>query len=129
MKVGDKFQHEFILDTSIYEGFIKVFNDRNILHTDEGYAVSKGFKAKVVHGNILGGFVSYFIGECLPLDNVIIHKQEMLFPKPVYIGDILHFIATISDYSEAVNTFEIKFKFQSSAGERVCHGKVQIGLI
>jgi len=129
MQIGDQFQQRFLASEAVYEGFLTIFNDRNVLHTDEAFAVSKGFKNKVMHGNILGGFVSYFVGECLPVKNVIIHKQEMLFPRPVYLGDVLEFSASISDYSEAVNAFEIKFKFHNEAKEKVCFGKVQVGLI
>ena len=129
MQLGDSFQHSFLLDEAVYSGFIKIFDDKNPLHTDAAFAISKGFKNKVTHGNIMGGFVSYFIGECLPVKNVIIHKQEMLFPKPVYVGERLNFTAAVSDYSEAVHTYEIKFKFMNEANERVCYGKVQIGLI
>jgi len=129
MQLGDSFQQTFYVAQPVYDGFIQTFADKNILHTDEAYAVSKGFRTKVVHGNVMGGFVSYFVGECLPLKNVIIHRQELLFPKPVYIGDKLSFTASVSDYSEAVHTYEFKFKFLNEAQERVCYGKVQIGLI
>ncbi|HRO41765.1 MAG TPA: MaoC/PaaZ C-terminal domain-containing protein [Flavipsychrobacter sp.] len=129
MQTGDNFQLTFFVSEAVYNGFINTFNDRNILHTNDEFATSKGFKGKVVHGNVMGGFVSYFVGECLPMKNVIIHKQEMLFPKPVYINERLNFIANIIDYSAAVNTYEIKFKFLNEANERVCYGKVQIGLI
>jgi acyl dehydratase len=37
------------------------------LHIDDDYARSKGFKQKVMHGNILCGFLSRFVGELLPV--------------------------------------------------------------
>ena len=83
MLKGDSFSKEFIIDNEIYIGFINLFKDRNPLHTDIAFAKEKGFNATVMHGNILGGFLSYFIGECLPEKNVIIHSQEIKYYNPV----------------------------------------------
>ena len=65
-KIGDTFNEEFHVSDEIYAGFIQLFKDKNPLHTDQEIAIKKGFKGMVMHGNILNGFLSYFIGECLP---------------------------------------------------------------
>ena len=62
---GQEFSHTFQVTESVYRGFIEIFKDKNPLHTDEAFARSKNFQGKVMHGNILNGFLSYFIGECL----------------------------------------------------------------
>ncbi len=129
MQQGDKFHHVFPVSEKVYQGFIQTFEDRNVLHTDASYARSKGFRDKVVHGNILAGFISRFVGELLPLNNVIIHRQEFFFAKPVYLGNVLTLHAEVIDFSEAVKTYELRFKFLNEGNERVCYGKVQIGLI
>src|SRR5690349_15151584 len=90
-KQQDKFQQTFLVSEKIYEGFIELFGDKNPLHTNEAFAVEKGFKGRVMHGNILNGFLSYFIGECLPVKNVIIHSQEIKFSNAVYVNDELFF--------------------------------------
>ena len=58
-KVDDKYEHTFKVSDEVYEGFIDVFKDTNPLHTDEAFARAKGFKGRVMHGNILNGFLSY----------------------------------------------------------------------
>jgi 3-hydroxybutyryl-CoA dehydratase len=88
---GDKFKEKFVLNGDVYNGFISLFNDKNPLHTDEVFALDKGFKGKVMHGNILNGFLSRFIGECLPVKNVIIHSQEIQYKNPAYLNDDLFF--------------------------------------
>jgi 3-hydroxybutyryl-CoA dehydratase len=129
MKIGDQFDIDFIVSDEIYGGFINVFKDRNPLHTQDEFAIKNGFKEKVMHGNILSGFLSYFIGECLPVKNVIIQTQEIKFMLPVYLGDNLIFSSKITGFFESVNTYEFMFYFQNKEGKKVARGKIQIGLL
>ncbi|SEA99364.1 MaoC/PaaZ C-terminal domain-containing protein [Pedobacter hartonius] len=128
-KVDDKFERSFIVSNKIYEGFLSIFNDNNPLHTDQQFAIMNGFREKVMHGNILNGFVSYFIGECLPIKNVIIHKQEIKFNNPVYLNDNLFFEAIVTDVFESVNAVEFKFNFKNEALKMVAKGEIQIGIL
>ncbi len=129
MKPGDTFTQHFELSAEVYSVFTKVFKDRNPLHTDTDFAKDHGFKGIVMHGNALGGFLSYFVGECLPQKNVIIQKQDMQFSKPVFLGDKITLIAFITDYFESVNSYEFKYRFQNEQGEKVCSGKLLIGIL
>lgn len=126
-KVNDLFKESFVISERIHQGFVDVFNDKNPLHVDHEYAVNKGFLSVVMHGNILNGFLSYFIGECLPVKNVIIHSQEIQFKKPVYLNQQLFFEAVISDIFESVNAIQFKFKFSNSEKIVVAKGMIQIG--
>ncbi|MCF8448413.1 MAG: hypothetical protein K9G49_00970 [Taibaiella sp.] len=126
---GDKFNHSFTVSQNVYSGFIDVFNDRNPLHTDSNWATANGFKGKVMHGNILNGFISFFVGECLPVKNVIIYTQHIRFSQPVYLDDALDFSAEITGVFESVNTYEFKFTFRNKEEKRVAYGTIQIGLL
>jgi acyl dehydratase len=129
MEKGQEFKAGFTVSEDIYDGFIKMFNDKNILHTNSDYAISKGFKTKVMHGNILNGFLSYFIGEILPIDNVIIHTQSIQYKLPVYLNDSLEFYAVVDDVIESVQVVIFKFHFSNNANKKVALGKIQIGII
>jgi 3-hydroxybutyryl-CoA dehydratase len=115
MKEGDAFVRQFTIDEAVWSGFVALFNDRNPLHTDEAFARGKGFKGRVMHGNILGGFLSFFIGECLPRKDVIIHSQSISYTNPAYLGDTLDFSAEVTGVFESVM--------------KVAKGKIQIGVI
>lgn len=128
LQQGDKIKQRFTVSETVYEGFISVFKDKNPLHTDSGYAVAKGFKGRVMHGNILNGFISYFIGECLPSKDVIIHSQQISFSGPVYLNDTLEFEAEVEEVYESVNAIKFKFGFRNTEGKRVAKGEIQIGL-
>jgi 3-hydroxybutyryl-CoA dehydratase len=126
--IGDSFEENFIVSDEIYSGFIQIFKDTNPLHTVDNFAIEKGFKGKVMHGNILNGFLSYFIGECLPTKNVIIHSQEIQFKNAVYLNDQLQFHSEIIGVYESVNAIEFRFDFKNESKKIVAKGKIQIGL-
>lgn len=130
MKKGDRFAFTFVIDSKVHEGFISVFKDLNPLHTDENYARQKGFSGKVMHGNILNGFLSYFIGELLPVKNVIIHTQSINYKNPVYLNDEINFEATVEEVYESVGAIGLIYEFRNPAKNHVsAKGKIQIGLI
>ena len=129
LELNQQFELKFNVTESVYLGFIENFQDKNPLHTNEDFAVLKGFKSKVMHGNILNGFLSYFIGEALPSKDVIIHSQEIQFKNPVYLNDLLVFKAEVSGVYESVKAIEFKFKFINAELKVVAKGKIQIGEI
>ena len=128
-KINDEFEEYFVVSNSTYQDFLKLSNDKNPLHTNKDFALSKGFKGLVMHGNILNAYLSYFIGECLPLKDVIIHSQDIRFKNPVYLNDKLKFSAIVSGVFESVNAVEFKYYFRNSQLKVVAKGKIQIGII
>jgi acyl dehydratase len=128
-KENENFTAEFTVSQEIYDGFIKLFGDRNPMHTDPAFAAGKGFKGIIMHGNILNGFLSYFIGEILPVKNVIIHSQEINYRKPVYLNDRLTLKARVSEVHESVNVVIFKFSFITGTGETAAKGTVQTGIL
>ncbi|MCX6210735.1 MAG: MaoC/PaaZ C-terminal domain-containing protein [Bacteroidetes bacterium] len=129
MQLNDLFTSSYTVSDKVYKGFIEVFNDNNPLHTDAGFAKNLGFEAEVMHGNILNGFLSHFIGECLPIKNVIIQSQQIKFLHPVYLGNTIELQAVIDYYSEAVGVYSFNLKFINQANLKVATGKIQIGVL
>lgn len=126
---GTTIRHMFSVDEKVYEGFKSIFKDENPLHTNATFAVSKGFKERVMHGNILNGFLSYLVGELLPMKNVIIQSQTIQFVKPVYLNDKVTLEATVVDYYESVASAELKYKFINQQEQVIAKGVIQIGII
>ena len=130
INLDDVFINQFIVDKKVYQGFLNTFNDSNPLHVDEDFAQKKGFLHKVMHGNILGGFLSFFIGECLPLKNVVIHSQSIKYMKPVYLNDLLVLETKVSNVHQSVNVVEFTFSFKNHVSDEVvAKGKIQIGIL
>ncbi len=129
LKLNEGFTGKYKVTEQVYRGFMELFSDKNALHTDEGYAMSKGFEGRVMYGNILNGFISHFVGESLPLKNVIIHSQEIQYKRPVYLNDELSFEAVVSEVFESVNTAVIQYLFKNKDAKTVAKGKIQVGII
>jgi 3-hydroxybutyryl-CoA dehydratase len=126
---GDVFSSVYQVDKDLYSGFINLFKDKNPLHTDKAFARKKGFRDVVMYGNILNGFISHFIGENLPIKNVIIHSQEIKFVNPFFLGDSLELKSTISEYYYSVNVAKFEFQFLNKESVIIAKGKIQIGII
>lgn len=130
MELNDSFEFQFSVDSQMYENFIKTFNDKNPLHTDQNFAESYGFKDKVMHGNILNGMLSYFIGELLPVKDVIIMKQDITYRNPVYLNDVVNFSAKVIEHHKAFDVYTFKFKFSDiNEGKVFSNGKIQIKIL
>jgi 3-hydroxybutyryl-CoA dehydratase len=125
-KVGDEFNYKFKISKDIYDGFINIFNDKNPMHVDLDFAKKHGYSEIVMHGNILNGFISYFIGELLPVKNIVILSQNIKFSNPVHLNDHLQFKASVYEIYESVNVINFKFKFINQKNITVAKGKVQI---
>ena len=129
MEEGTVFKLEYCVTERIYSGFIDLFQDKNPLHTSEVFAKEKRFSGKVMHGAILTGFLSHFIGECLPDKNVIVHSYKINYQAPVYLNDLLEFEATVTGVFESVNSIEFKYKFINLDKKTVAKGDISIGII
>ncbi|MBQ9215854.1 MAG: MaoC family dehydratase [Prevotella sp.] len=124
--------HTYRVTPDVYYSFQRCSNDFNPLHTDQEYAIDKGFAGIVMYGNILNAFISHFVGMLLPSREVVIQSQDISFHKPVYLNDEIYLEARIDQVSEAVNTIIYKLRFQREQGgktELVAKGHVQIGLL
>lgn len=127
---GQIFNREFVVSSEVYTGFLNIFNDHNPMHVDDQYAVAHGFPSKIMHGNILGGFLSYFVGECLPSKKVVIMSQVMNFHKPFFENDTLLFEAKLHGLYAEDTVGEFKYKFKAKAtGDLIAKGKLQVNLL
>ncbi len=67
--------------------FAEVSGDANPIHMDEAYARTTLMKGRVVHGMLLGGFISALLGTELPGPGAIYLSQTLTFKRPVRLGD------------------------------------------
>lgn len=128
MNTGRIFKEKFVITEQIYDSFKQTFLDFNALHIDDAYAQSKGFKQKVMHGNILCGFLSHFVGELLPIKNTIIHSTQITYKRPCYLNDVVILEAILDEVHESVGAYLFKFKF-SVESEIKASGNLQVGLL
>ena len=126
--VDDTFNQQFKISEELVSNFVKLSNDRNPLHTIDEFAIDKGFKSRVVQGNLQNCFISFFIGECLHSKNVMILSQTIKFKKPVYIDDTLYLKVKIIGIFESVGLIEFDFKFINQLDRIISNGIIKIKL-
>ena len=128
IKKDSKFIHEFKITKTTIDLFIELSEDRNPLHVDANFSISKGFKAKVAHGNIQNCFLSYFVGEIFPIKDVMILSQTIKFKNPIYENDHLFFESVVVNFVESISVYELKFNFKNSTNI-VSSGNLMIKVI
>ena len=110
-KVGQSWSYEWTINNKVYQKFLNLSNDFNPMHTNSNYAKSKGYKDKIIHGNILSCFISFFIGELLPIKNLVIIGQNIKYENAMYINDSIKLKSVVSKISESVNFIQFEFQF------------------
>jgi 3-hydroxybutyryl-CoA dehydratase len=91
MRVSKK----FLITEQIVEDFAKVSQDFNAIHMDDEYAKKSNFKGRIVHGMLLGGYISNIIANDYPGEGSIYLNQTMFFLNPCYIGDEVEVIVEL----------------------------------
>jgi UDP-4-amino-4,6-dideoxy-N-acetyl-beta-L-altrosamine N-acetyltransferase len=71
--------------------FASATSDFNPVHFDDGYAESMGFKGRIAHGMLLGGYLSAFFANEFPGKGTVYLRQNLEFLKPVHINQDVEF--------------------------------------
>jgi len=72
--------------------FAKVSKDYNPIHLDEEYAKKTFFEQRIVHGMLLGGYISSVIANDYPGQGSIYLEQNLSFKNPCFIDDEIEVI-------------------------------------
>lgn len=105
--------------------FIQLCGDENPIHYDETYAAQIQFKRPIAHGFLTASFFSPIFGLHLPDPGAIYVNHHLRFLKPVYVGDTVDVIATVTKvdterkrvYLDTICTID---------GERVIEGEAEL---
>ncbi len=128
IKDGQAKSRRYALTPKVYESFLTAFADTNPLHVDGAYARKKGFKSKVMHGAILNGFLSHFIGVHFPGKHALLQSVSVKYRGPVYLGDVLTLRGRIEHRSAATKTVALDLEF-TRGGASVATAKVMVGVL
>jgi len=82
--------------------FAELSGDRAPLHTDREFATRHGFEDTVVHGALLGSYVSQLVGMFLPGPHSVMERMDLGFRRPCIAPCELHLKARVRQVSEAV---------------------------
>ena len=76
--------------------FAGLSGDHNPVHVDEIYAENSRYKKRIAHGLISASFFSALFGTKLPGKGCVYVSQNLNFKRPVYLGDTVTAIVTVT---------------------------------
>lgn len=129
LAVGHRESFCVTLTEEMLQAFGQISGDCNPLHNDSVYAQNKGYKDKVVYGMLTASFLSALAGVWLPGERSLIHRVEVEFPKPVYVGDVLTIEGVIKEKNDSFRTLELKVIAKNQNGDKVLRGKMRVQVL
>lgn len=124
-----EYSYSYTIDETVYSTFLSAFQDQSPIHIDESFARTAGFSGRVMHGAILNGFLSHFVGMHFPGRSSLILSVNMNYHLPTYLGDLLTLTAQVRQKVEAAQVVVLAIKFVNQlTGRAVASGKVQVSL-
>ncbi len=126
---GQKEVFSVTVKEEMLDSFERITGDRNPLHRDSEYARNKGYKEKVAYGMLTASFLSTLAGVFLPGERSLIHKVEVEFPKPVYVGDTLVIEGVVKEKNDLFKLLELKVTVKNQDGIKVLRGKMRVQVL
>jgi 3-hydroxybutyryl-CoA dehydratase len=121
----NNWSRNYLVSNKLVNTYRKLFQDSHPLHTSDKKAKQMGFKMRLVYGNILGGFISNFVGMVLGTHETFLIQQQIIYLKPVYVNDNLSLHVELYKFFPSVNTIEYKFQFYNQHNIIIARGTFQ----
>ena len=123
ISVGDFYEELFYIDEENVITFANLTGDHNPIHENEIYAKQTIFQSRIVHGMLLGGYISKVLGTGFPGEGCIYLKQEMTFLKPVYINEYITIRVEVLEKNVSNNHVILLTQCFNKNGEKCVDGK------
>lgn len=114
-----------ITETDVYL-FAGVTGDMNPAHVNEVYAQGTRFQHRIAHGVLSAGLISAALGMYLPGPGSIYMGQGLKFRAPVYIGDTITAVVTITALDTEKNRAVLETKVVNQEGKPVVTGEATL---
>lgn len=103
IEIGMSESYSQTISESDVKAYAGISGDRNPVHMDEEYAEKSRYKKRIAHGMISSSFFSALFGTKLPGPGCVYVNQSLNFKRPVYIGDTVTAIITVTKIDEIKN--------------------------
>ena len=105
--VGEQATVEKTFTQADVEAFSAISGDVNPIHLNEDYARGTRFGARLVHGFLAASLISAVLGTKLPGPGAIYAKQSLKFRAPVYPGEKLQAMVTVTAWDGATGRLNV----------------------
>lgn len=100
IKIGMSESYSQTISEADVKAYAGISGDRNPVHMDDEYAEKSRYKKRIAHGMISSSFFSALFGTKLPGPGCVYVNQSLNFKRPVYIGDTVTAIITVTKIDE-----------------------------
>ena len=129
LKLSHKASHAYQVSASVYADFLHAFKDTSPIHVDDALARDRGFEGKIMHGTILNGFISHFIGVHFPGKNSLLQSVNIQYKSPTFLNDKIQIEGVITQKIDSVKVIVLELVLTNLSKNKVAaKAKVQVGL-
>ncbi len=125
--VGQTCTYTQLIDDKLVHGFADLTGDRNPIHLDDAFAKKTKFGQRIAHGGILFGIISKVLGMDMPGVGTVYLTQLVNFRAPVFIGDTVTLVATITEL-QPKSVAKIGVVIKKQTGDVVMDGYAEVKL-
>ena len=129
IKENSQFFQIYTITPAVYDALVLVFGDQSPIHVDQDYAKAAGFSNCVMHGAVLQGFLSHFVGMHFPGKRALLLSVNMNYHHPSYLNDEIELKATVRQKVDAAKVVVLDVEFMNTETKsRVASGRAQVAI-
>ena len=125
-KPGDTASVTKIITQEDIEKFADLSGDHNPIHLDEEHAKGTRFGRRIAHGMLTSSLISNVIGNELPGVGSIYLSQTLQFLAPVFAGDTITALATVTSVREDKPIVKLETVCANQRDEIVIKGEATV---
>ena len=129
IETGQKVEYARTITERDIKLFAEVSGDLNPIHMNEEYAKTTMFKGRIAHGMLSVSFISTTLASKLPGPGTIYLKQEVVFKRPVRIGDTITTLVEVIKKNDEKKRLTLKTNCVNQEEEIVVTGEALVMLV
>jgi len=129
LRVGEVAGWSHVLTDEEVDAFAALSGDDNPLHLDDDFARRQGFRGRVVHGMLLGAFLSRVLGTILPGPGVLWLSQTIRWSQAAYVQDRIEIGVEIKHLSPALRTMVLATTIHNHRKELLLSGEAKVMML
>lgn len=129
LRVGDVASWTHVLTAAELDAFTTLSGDDNPLHVDDSYARQQGFRGRVVHGMLLGAFLSRVVGTVLPGPGALWLSQSIRWARAAYVEDRIEIEVRVTHLSSALRTVVLDTTIRNQRDVVLLKGEAKIMML
>jgi 3-hydroxybutyryl-CoA dehydratase len=124
---GTRSEYAYMISEGCYRALTDVFGDQSPVHVDNAFATQAGFEERVMHGAILNGFISHFVGMVMPGRCALLLSTDIRYASPCYLGDEVVIVGTVTQRVESQATVVMTLQIENRTRARLAaRSRVQV---